>query len=126
MLSPLFRLRSLAAFAILLAATTPLARAQGLPQFSRLIVFGDSLSDTGNVSNITDDKFNIRYPGDDFNYDDGRFTTGPNTDPGEKAFDGVWHEQLARVFLGLPRAKASTDGGLDFAYGGATTKEEAA
>lgn len=99
------------------------AFAQGLPTFSRLIVFGDSLSDTGNISNITDDKYGVRYPADDFNYDDGRFTNGPNSTPSQKSYDGVWHEQLARVFLDLPRAKPSTEGGLDFAYGGATTKD---
>ena len=120
------RLRSSFPIALLVlgfVAAPCAAFAQGLPTFSRLIVFGDSLSDTGNVSNITDDKYGVRYPGDDFNYDDGRFTDGPNSTPGEKAYDGVWHEQLARVFLNLPRAKPSTDGGLDFAYGGATTKD---
>ena len=119
-------LRPLATAAVLaLSVAAPAALAQGTPPFSRLIVFGDSLSDTGNVSNITDDKFNVRYPSGEtgFNYDDGRFTNGPDTDPNEVAYDGVWHEQLARVFLGLPRAKPSTDDGLDYAYGGATTKD---
>ena len=34
---------------------------------------------------------------------------------------GTWHEQLARVFLGLSAANNSLDGGTDYAFGGATT-----
>lgn len=116
------------AFLTLLAAAVltfagPAASGQDAPPFSQLVVFGDSLSDTGNVANVTEGRFGITYPGNDFNYSDGRFTNGPDTSPPEVAYDGVWHEQLARVFFNLPRAKPSTGGGFDYAYGGATTKD---
>lgn len=106
---------------LVLAATV--GAAFGQAPFSQLVVFGDSLSDTGNVANVTDGDFGLRYPGDNFNYDNGRFTNGPNSNPAEVAYDGVWHEQLVRVFFDLPRARPSTDGGLNYAYGGATTKD---
>jgi GDSL-like Lipase/Acylhydrolase len=36
---------------------------------------------------------------------------------------GTWHEQLEKTFLGLAVAKNSLDGGTDYAFGGATTKD---
>ncbi len=92
------------------------------PGFSKLIVFGDSLSDVGNIASRAEAKFGVRYPSGDFNYADGRFTDGPATDPASQNHAGVWHEQLARE-LGLSPATASSDGGLDFAFGGATTAD---
>ncbi len=94
-----------------------------MPTFSRVIVFGDSLSDVGNVREKVQDKFFISYPGGDFNYSDGRFTNSSDTDPRSVDFQGVWHEQLASRFLGLPAATASLRGGLNYAFGGATTEE---
>jgi outer membrane lipase/esterase len=73
--------------------------------FSSLVVFGDSLSDVGNIDNAT--PFFFKYPGQ--YYYQGRFSNGP-----------VWVEPLA-AGLGLPTIAASTDGGNDFAYGGAQT-----
>ena len=59
--------------ACLLAATALLASASGLfaqeaPVFSQVIVFGDSLSDNGNIRNRLEDQYFISYPGGDFNY----------------------------------------------------------
>ena len=55
------------------------------------------------------------------NYTKGRFTDGPDTSPNSTSpLGGVWHEQLAG-FLGLPPATPFTSGGLDYAFGGATT-----
>lgn len=71
--------------------------------FSRVINFGDSLSDVGNTNSIT---FGIS-PGS--NYWNGRFSNGP-----------VWAESLA-ASLGLPATKSSRSGGLDYAVGGSRT-----
>lgn len=71
--------------------------------FSSLIVFGDSLSDIGNISSATFGSTPGPY------YSNGRFSNGP-----------VYAESLA-TGLGLPTLTRSTSGGNDFAYGGAQT-----
>jgi phospholipase/lecithinase/hemolysin len=101
------------------------AETEGTPAFTKVVVFGDSLSDVGNVQHRMEDDYIISYPSGKFNYSDGRFTNSSDTDPGSVQFVGVWHEQLARTFLGLPAATASLNGGNDYAFGGATTKEGA-
>jgi phospholipase/lecithinase/hemolysin len=70
---------------------------------SRLVVFGDSLSDIGNINNET---LGV-VPGS--HYYSGRFSNGP-----------VWVDRLA-LDLGVGPLLPSTDGGDDFAYGGAET-----
>ncbi len=72
--------------------------------FSNLVVFGDSLSDIGNIAQAPF----IHTPGP--YYWNGRFSNGP-----------VYAEAMA-TGLGLPALKRSTaSGGNDFAYGGAKT-----
>jgi thermolabile hemolysin len=71
--------------------------------FTDLIVFGDSLSDMGNVAQASFDLFPGPY------YSNDRFSNGP-----------VWVESLA-VDLGLGALQRSTAGGDNFAYGGAKT-----
>ena len=105
----------------MLLASLQLARAQSVPAFSNLIVFGDSLSDVGNIADRAQDEYGVRYPGPDFNYTDGRFTSGKDTNPKARMVFGVWHEQLAETFLKVAPATASLDGGLDYAFGGAKT-----
>lgn len=67
------------------------------------MVFGDSLSDVGNISSATGGT----YPGS--YYWNARFSNGP-----------VYAEAVA-TGLGLPPIARSTAGGNDFAYGGART-----
>ncbi len=95
------------------------------PSFSQIIVFGDSLSDTGNVRDRVDGKSGglVDYPSGTFNYSDGRFTNSSDTDPASDTYVGVWHEQLARTFLLLPAPTHSLGGGLNYAFGGATTED---
>lgn len=95
--------------------------AQQAPAFTQIVVFGDSLSDVGNDAHRAESKYSVRDPGEVFNYADGRFTNGPDTNPSAVKFVGLWHEQLARTFLNLSAPKNSLDGGTDFAFGGATT-----
>jgi len=99
--------------------------AQQAPAFSQVIVFGDSLSDNGNVKDRTENTSGgtVSYPSEKYNYSNGRFTNSATTSPGSPVFFGVWHEQLALTFLGLPRATYSLGGGTDSAFGGATTKD---
>lgn len=72
--------------------------------FSGLYAFGDSLSDTGNISTATAGVL----PNSNI-YSDGRFSNG-----------NVWVQDLAQN-LGLAVPTASLQGGTDYAYGGAET-----
>jgi phospholipase/lecithinase/hemolysin len=96
------------------------------PTFSQIIVFGDSFSDAGNVRDRTNAASGgmVDYPSHTFNYSNGRFTNDSDTDPSSTTYVGVWHEQLARTFLSIPVASYSLGGGTDYAFGGATTKDD--
>lgn len=93
------------------------------PVFTQIVVFGDSLSDNGNVGHRTESDYGIAYPSGNFNYSDSRFTNSSDTDPASTLYAGVWHEQLATTFLSLPPATDSLDGGFNYAFGGATTMD---
>lgn len=88
-------------------------------------MFGDSLSDTGNIRDLTHAQTGgmVNFPGIAFNYSDGRYTNSSETNPASATYDGVWHEQLARTFLKTPVASNSLGGGTDYAFGGATTED---
>lgn len=105
-------LRLIAVFSI---ATHSLG--QSPSAFTQVIVFGDSISDDGNIARRVSDMFFLRSPGHDFDYADGRFTNSTNTLPPSARFTGVWHEQLTNTFLRVPAATDSLDGGLDYSYG---------
>ena len=91
------------------------------PDYTTIVVFGDSLSDTGNVANLTEAKYGVRIPGPDADYTDGRFTDGADTLPAAEKYFGVWIEQFAANLPAKPPIKDSLDGGTDYAYGFATT-----
>ncbi|MFL6417698.1 MAG: SGNH/GDSL hydrolase family protein [Bryobacteraceae bacterium] len=80
----------------------------------QIVAFGDSLSDTGNLSIATLEQF----PGD--NYAPGRFTNGPNTTPATSGPFGLWVEQLAGK-LNVPDPQPSLAGGTDYAFATART-----
>ncbi len=115
--------RLLCLFSVLLFA----AAVQAQTTFNTVVVFGDSLSDTGNIAHITESQYFIRYPTDNpllgFDYTDGRFTDGADTQPAAKSYFGVWAEQLAASFASKPAVKDSLGGGTNYAYGEATTED---
>jgi phospholipase/lecithinase/hemolysin len=98
--APLTSLRFAFVAALVVAGACPPLVVSG--PYSGLVVFGDSLSDIGNLADAT---FGL-YPGP--HYFDDRFSNGP-----------VFVEAMA-AGLGLPIAP-STAGGGNFAYGGART-----
>jgi len=71
---------------------------------TKLIIFGDSLSDTGNLLTATAGAQPISPP-----YETGRFTNGL-----------VWAEHLADL-MGLDPILPSTSGGTNYAYAGASS-----
>jgi phospholipase/lecithinase/hemolysin len=93
--------------------------------FSEIILFGDSLSDDGNVAHRVRDVVGFSYPSTNFDYSNYRFTDDFNTYPASGLYHGTWHEQLAQSLLQLPVATNSLDGGTDYAFGGATTQDGA-
>jgi phospholipase/lecithinase/hemolysin len=98
--------------------TAVLAHAQ---DYTSIVVFGDSLSDTGNVAHLTQDKYGVRIPGPLADYTDGRFTDGDDTLPAAQKYFGVWIEQLAATLPLKPIITNSLDGGTNYAYGFALT-----
>jgi phospholipase/lecithinase/hemolysin len=77
-------------------------------KYPAIYAFGDSLTDTGNVSLATAGMVPVSPP-----YADRSFSNGP-----------VWVQDLAQD-LGLPSLNPSLAGGTDFAYGGAETGQTA-
>jgi len=97
---------------VVLIFTVALASAQ---QFTKIVVFGDSLSDTGNVAHLTEMKYGVRVPRPVADYTDGRFTDGTDTVPAAHNYFGVWIEQLAASLPAKPVIKDSLDGGTNYA-----------
>jgi outer membrane lipase/esterase len=104
--------------ALLFTFPAILAHAQ---DYTSIVVFGDSLSDTGNVADLTQAKYGVRIPGPYADYTDGRFTDGDDTIPAAKKYFGVWIEQFAAMLPAKPIISNSLNGGTDYAYGFATT-----
>lgn len=100
-------------------------------EFNQLWVFGDSLSDVGNIlQGTSNSNYFTPRPTSPY-YDSGRFTDGPSiTGDGatilttQSSYQGVWAEDLASM-LNVPQITASSAGGApnntDYATGGATT-----
>src|SRR5262249_39368427 len=115
------------ALLLIIAVPGPCA-GQGNGTFNQIFVFGDSLSDTGNLDSKTFNLF-LKPP----KYTAARFTDGADTTPAAKdplyraggGYNVIWHEQLAKM-LGLPAASASLIKGnkQNYAYGGATTGDK--
>jgi outer membrane lipase/esterase len=89
--------------------------------YTSIVIFGDSLSDTGNDAYLTQHKYGVRIPGPYADYTDGRFTDGRDTIPVAGAYVGVWIEQFAALLPSKPIILDSLDGGTNYAYGFAFT-----
>ncbi len=116
----LFRLSTWLCVAALAAFNCTAALAQ-VKDYSTIVVFGDSLSDTGNVTHLAYEMYRIPAPGPYLNYTLGRFTDGPDTVPHATNYFGVWIEQFAASLPSHPEVFDSLDGGTNYAYGYATT-----
>lgn len=91
-------------FALVVAGWLAVPATTGAVSFTGLTIFGDSLSDTGNIF-IASGGTAPAFP-----YYNGRFSNGP-----------VWVESLAAQ-MGLPAASApALAGGSNYAFGGART-----
>jgi len=86
---------------LLLVAQIPMAWAG---PYTGIVAFGDSLSDTGNISALTGGLAPASPP-----YDNGRFSNGP-----------LWIERLAS-WLGVAAPVASLQGGQNYAFAAAQT-----
>ncbi len=94
------------------------ARANTLP-FNKVVVFGDSLSDVGNLAAATANSA-THYPAPPPAYAPGEYTDGADTTPSTNIL-GVWVQQLNNNFLNFSPLKASLLGGTDYAYADAVT-----
>jgi outer membrane lipase/esterase len=94
--------------ALVCVVAAPISRAN----YSNLFVFGDSLSDSGNIAALTANRTPVPISGNGFiptfPYASGHYTNGQ-----------VWAQDFASA-LGLS-ANPSLLGGTDYAFGGATT-----
>jgi phospholipase/lecithinase/hemolysin len=88
--------------------------------YTNIVVFGDSLSDTGNFAHLSNASYSYLIPGPVADYTAGRFTDGSDTSPAAQMYTGVWIEQLAAMLAAKPAVKDSLDGGTNYAYGSAT------
>ncbi len=84
-------------------------------QFNLFVVFGDSLTDVGNLAHADGGLL----PGAITNYTTGMFTDGPTTSPSTNII-GNYAYQLNNA-LGFSMLAPSSTGGTDYSYGGATT-----
>jgi outer membrane lipase/esterase len=89
--------------------------------YTSIVIFGDSLSDTGNDAYLSQHKYGVRIPGPSADYTDGRFTDGDDTIPVARKYFGVWIEQFAATLPSKPIILDSLDGGTNYAYGFAFT-----
>ena len=104
--------------ALLVFAVAVAAQAQ---QYTKIVVFGDSLSDTGNDAIVFNATYGFPFPSPLGDYTLGRFTDGPDTIPAAEHYFGVWVEQLAETLPAHPWAMPSLIGGTNYAYGYSNT-----
>lgn len=101
-------LRSAAVAALTVAAFGAIAGAASAQSYNRLVVFGDSLSDNGNLYAVTGGTTPTSPP-----YFQGRFSNGPT-------FVELLGFNLGRFTAGSP-----VTGSIDYAFGGARTDTQA-
>src|SRR5438046_10713804 len=100
-------IRKLLSVAIFLA--TPILVNAQAPVFTQVIVFGDSLSDDGNIAHRARDLVGCTYPSINFNYSDYRFTDETNRPPEATLYVVTWNHHLEDGFFGLAGTKIGHD-----------------
>ena len=85
--------------ALLFTFTAVLAHAQ---DYTSIVIFGDSLSDVGNVAKLTQAKYGVRIPGPAADYTDGRFTDGDDTVPQRRSTSACGLNNLPPCFHRSP------------------------
>ena len=112
--------------ALLMLAAAVAAQAQN---YTKIVVFGDSLSDTGNDF-VLFSEIGFPFPapyvlpppyGYALNYTRTLFTDGSDTTPRALSYQGVWIQQMAAALPAHPAVTASLWGGTNYAYGYSTT-----
>jgi phospholipase/lecithinase/hemolysin len=116
---PTLQLQRLLQFSavVLFAISAATAHSQ---QYTSFVIFGDSLSDTGNLAATTYADCGTPIPGPLVDYTLGRATDGFDTIPAARLFTGVWIEQLAALLPTHPVVAPSSVGGTNYAFGFAT------
>jgi phospholipase/lecithinase/hemolysin len=118
-------LRMFSAVLVLVAAVA--AQAQN---YTKIVVFGDSLSDTGNDFVLFSEigfpfpapyVLPPPYPTYALNYTLTLFTDGSDTTPRAMNYYGVWVQQLAAALPAHPAVTASLWGGTNYAFGYSNT-----
>ena len=95
---------------LILLALSSLCSADTL-RFDQMIIFGDGISDNGNVYLALGGESPAPFPPQ---YTVGRFTNSSDVTPGT-AHQGLWHEQLSAM-TGLPVTLPFLAGGLTMQY----------
>lgn len=121
MRTPLFALT-----AFILAAPLSTALADPMGSVNQLVVFGDSLSDTGNayyLENAYKSLYGTLPPGEPYpvppNYTTGSFTDGPTTTPSTNSPTGLWIDQFAHLANLSDPGPFLVNGGTNYATGAA-------
>jgi phospholipase/lecithinase/hemolysin len=110
-------MKRIATFLTAFAFLFSMASASFAGQVTQMVVFGDSLSDTGNTYIATSGLL----PGPPA-YATGLFTDGPNSAPATTGPVGVWDQQLATLLnVSSPTPYLAGTGGANFAFGSAQT-----
>lgn len=93
--------------------------AQTALTYTSVVVFGDSLSDTGDLYTTAGRLYPTPLTG---NYTTARFTNGADTVPPARKYFGVWHEQLSGLLPSVPVSQSFLlSSGGNHAFGDART-----
>jgi len=112
------RAKLITLFGLILFLPISAAFADSIGEVNQLVVFGDSLSDTGNAAFFTGGVI----PGPPTNYAVGRVTDGPNTTPATTGPFGLWVDQFApKINVADPGPGFTPAGGTNYAVATADT-----
>lgn len=120
---------------VLIALSGLAARAQQALYYPFFVVFGDSLSDTGQTFTASNNYCQnvylqvnpngvcYAYPGSSYGYATGVFTDGLDTNPAAQHYFLVWHQELSLLLRGYTGGVLDTGNEISDAWGGAQTTD---